>query len=86
MFHIIVNSKGVEKIKGKASNRDELISLLNPDEIKFIFDNDAYNAIEDVFKEVKKKQCKDSYICNIKDIQINVVSDGYKITTLVFYL
>lgn len=86
MFHIVINTPKGEEHRGKASNRDEFIKLLTADEIKSIFDNDAYNAVEDVFKEAKKKASKDTYIASINNISISVVSNGYEITTLVFYL
>lgn len=86
MFHIIISTPKGEEYRGKASNRDEFIKLLTVEEIKSIFENDAYNAVDDVFNEAKKKAFKDTYIASINNISISVVSNGYEITTLVFYL
>lgn len=86
MYHIFIHKASEEEARGKASNRDELIELLDSFEIKYIFDHDAWHAIKDVFKQVKKNQTtNESYFLDAKGIQVNAISNGYEITTLVFY-
>lgn len=86
MFHIVINTPKGEEHRGKASNRDEFIKLLTADEIKSIFDNDAYDDIKDIFKRLKKIPGSDTFIEDINGITVNYISNGYEITTLVFYL
>ncbi len=85
MFHIIVNKNNEEKKLGKASNLDELLKLLDRKDIKSIFDHDAYQDMKEVFKTAKKSLGQDSFIADVKGINVNFISNGCEITTLVFY-
>lgn len=85
MFHIIVNKNNEEKKLGKASNLDELLKLLDPKDIKIIFEHDAYKEMKEVFKTAKMNIWEDSFIQDVKGITVNYISNGFEITTLVFY-
>ncbi len=85
MFHIIVNKNNEEKKLGKASNLDELLKLLDPKDIKTIFDHDAYENMKEVFSTAKKSLGEDSFIADVNGINVNFISNGHEITTLVFY-
>lgn len=85
MFHIVVNKNNEEKKLGKASNLEELLKLLDRKEIKSIFEHDAYYEMKKVFTTAKMSLCEDSFIQDIKGITVNFISNGFEITTLVFY-
>lgn len=87
MYHIIVNKKTGEEKKGKASNMGELADILTKDERTAIFEHSAWDPMEKMFKDInKKKTCEESYLIDVNGIQVNAISNGYEITTLVFYL
>ena len=85
MFHIIVNKNTIDEVRGKASNIGGLLTVLSREEIKSIFDHDAYAEIKDIFKRLKKIPGSDTFIEDINGITVNYISNGYEITTLVFY-
>ena len=85
MFHIIVNKNNEEKKLGKASNLSELLKLLDPKDIKSIFEHEAYEDMKKVFTTAKKTLGEDSFISDVKGITVNFISNGSNITTLVFY-
>lgn len=83
-YHIIINKNNVEEARGKASTFDELLKLLNIKEIKSIFDNEAYEDFKNIF-EVAKLKHEDSFTLDAHGITINLISNGYEITTMVLY-
>lgn len=83
-YHIIINKNNVEEARGKASTFDELLKLLNNKEIKSIFDHEAYEDFKNIF-EVAKLKHEDSFTLDAHGITINLISNGYEITTMVFY-
>lgn len=85
MFHIIVNTPAGEEKRGKASNLNELLKLLKPKEIKSIFEHDAFEEMKEVFKTAKMNIWEDSFLSDINGITVNFISNGFEITTLVFY-
>ena len=84
-MHIVVNKKSIDEVRGKASNMGDLLTVLSREEIKSIFDHDAYSEIKDIFKRIKKIPGSDTFIEDINGITVNYISNGYEITTLVFY-
>ena len=85
MYHIIVNTPFGEENRGKASNTDELYKLLQRKEIKSIYEHEAYDEMEKIFKTANNSKNQDSFIYDIKGITVNFVTNGYEVTTLVFY-
>lgn len=83
-YHIMIATPNGEEKRGKASSIDELFTLLNNKEKKEIFAKDAFKGLQDLFKN-KDKNSQESYIEDINGLSINFISDGYQITTLVFY-
>lgn len=84
-MHIIVSKNSIDEKRGKAFNMDDLLKLLKHEEIKSIFDHDAYSDIKNIFKRVQKLSGTDTFIEDINGITVNYISNGYEITTLVFY-
>lgn len=83
MYNILVDKAGEELKRGRAANKEELIKLLKPNEIKSIFDHEAWNYIEDLFKFIVNQ--KESIFLNLNGIHVTAISNGFSITTLVFY-
>ncbi len=83
-YHIFVDApEGVDK-RGQASNIDELFKLLTVKEIKTVFQKNAFKELDNLFKkEIKKSE--DSYMGYVGGLSIHFISNGYEITTLVFY-
>lgn len=83
MFHIIVNTPSGEEKRGKASNMDELLKLLNLKEIKSIFEHDAWKELKQVFTTAQALSEHD-LLLNVKGIDISCISNGFEIHTLIF--
>ena len=83
-YHIVVNKNNIDDARGKASTFDELLKLLNIKELKSIFDHEAYEDFKNIF-EVAKLKHEDSFTLDAHGITINLISNGYDITTMVFY-
>ncbi len=84
-YHIVVVTPEGEETRGKASNIDELFKLLTPKEIKNVFLADAFKGIEKLFENKEIKKSEESYFGHVNNLSINFISNGYEITTLVFY-
>ncbi|MCM1557896.1 MAG: hypothetical protein NC087_10295, partial [Anaeroplasma bactoclasticum] len=74
-----------EETRGRASTIDELFTILTHKEIQKVFELDAFKGLQKVFKDKKIKASEESYFGNINGLQVNFISNGYEITTLVFY-
>lgn len=86
MYHIIVNIKTCEEKRGKASNMGELADILTENERTAVFEHEAWDPMENMFKSINKnKTCEESYLIDVNGIQVNAISNGYEVTTLVFY-
>ena len=87
MYHIFINRNNEERSIGRADNQTKLLELIKDSEIKVLFGHDAYRAVGDIFEYVKKNnKSEESYLLDVRGIQVNAISNGYEITTLVFYL
>ncbi len=83
-YHIMVATLEGEEKRGKASNIDELFKLLTVKEIQTVFQKNAFKELDNLFKkEIKKSE--DSYMGYVGGLSIHFISNGYEITTLVFY-
>lgn len=85
MFHIFVDTSSGKEKRGKASNLDELLKLLKPQEIRSIFAHDAYIGMKQVFQQAKEALGEEDSTHDISGITVDFISNGYEITTLVFY-
>ena len=85
VFNIIINKRDEEEKRGRVGTHDDFLKLLTREEIKKIFEQNAWDSIKEVF-EVAKKASEDTYLLDASGILVNLISDGYKIHTLVFYL
>lgn len=83
-YHIMVATPDEEKSRGKASNIDELFTLLTPKEQQQVFAAEAFNRLQKIFEDKDIKVSKESYFGHVNGLSINFISDGYQITTLVF--
>lgn len=87
MYHILIDTPEGEKEIGKVSNHSEFMKLLNQKQVKTIMDHNAYQGIEKLFVDIKKKKTSETYIHNVGGINISVIANQDKIIhTLVFYL
>ena len=80
-FNIFVNDES----RGRVNKHNEFLKLLKPQEIKKIFDCDAWEEIKKVFKKANDSMGEDSWIEDINGIMVNYVTDGTSVNTLVFY-
>lgn len=83
-YHILVDTPTGDDKRGKASNIDELFQLLTLKEKQAIFTKDAFKALQNIFKK-EVRQSEDSYMGYAGGLPIQFISNGYEITTLVFY-
>lgn len=74
-----------DKYRGKVNDAYNMLDILTAYERKIIFENDAMKEIHALFTECKNKH-PETFICNINNIYITCVSDGYYIRYLVFDL
>lgn len=83
-YHIIVDTPAGPDKRGKASNIDELFTLLTNQEKREIFKKAAFQDLQNLFRSEAKKS-EDSYMGYVGGLSIHFISNGFEITTLVFY-
>lgn len=83
-YHILVDTPMGDDKRGKASNIDELFQLLTLKEKQAVFSKNAFSELQSLFKK-EVKQSEDSFMGYAGGLPIRFISNGYEITTLVFY-
>ncbi len=84
-YHIVVVTPEGEEKRGKASSIDELFSLFTQKEIQKVFAAEAFKGLQQLFEDKKIKVSEESYFGHVNGLSINFISNGFEITTLVFY-
>ncbi len=83
-FHIIVESNNTQEKRGKANSIDELFKILTKKEIQTIFRFDGFKVLQRIFK-AGRIASSDSFMTDLGGISCNFISNGYEVTTLVFF-
>lgn len=84
-YHVFVEKNGLQEKRGRASNIDELLKLLTRKEIQTIFACAAFQPLSDVFNTTFGAS-EDSYELSCGTLNIDCISNGYEITSLVISL
>lgn len=86
-FHIYVKYPGNDDLEDRSfvTDYNELIAVLSSKEVKCLYEMDALEELKQAININLKRKSKDTYMIHIKDISIDCITNGYRITTLVFY-